>query len=41
MRNISEIGLEITLELLEQINADDNEVSNSFYQTYFLHLLQV
>jgi len=40
MRNISELGLEITLNLLEQINADSVEVSNSFYQTYFLHLLQ-
>jgi exportin-1 len=40
MRNISEIGLKITLHLLEQINADQSEVSNSFYQTYFLHLLQ-
>lgn len=41
MRNISEIGLEITLELLDQINADNTDVSNSFYQIYFLHLLQV
>lgn len=40
MRNISELGLEITLQLLEQINNDQTEVSNSFYQTYFLHLLQ-
>lgn len=40
MRNISEIGLEITLELLEKINADSPDVINSFYQTYFLHLLQ-
>lgn len=40
MRNISELGLEITLQLLEQINNDNTEVSNSFYQTYFLHLLQ-
>jgi exportin-1 len=40
MRNISEIGLEITLKLLEQINQDSPDVSNSFYQTYFLHLLQ-
>jgi len=40
MRNISEIGLEITLQLLDQINNDNTEVSNSFYQIYFLHLLQ-
>jgi exportin-1 len=40
MRNISELGLEVTLLLLEQINNDTTEVSNSFYQTYFLHLLQ-
>jgi len=40
MRNISEIGLEITLKLLEQINTDAPDVINSFYQTYFLHLLQ-
>jgi hypothetical protein len=26
--------------ILEQINADNTEVSNSFYQIYFLHLLQ-
>jgi len=39
MRNISEIGLNITQELLQQINTDTSEVANSFYQTYFLHLL--
>lgn len=40
MRNISEIGLQITLELLQQINHDNSDVANSFYQSYFLYLLQ-
>jgi len=40
MRNISEIGLQITLEMLQQINNDNSEVANSFYQSYFLFLLQ-
>lgn len=40
MRNISEIGLQITLELLQQINHDGSDVANSFYQSYFLYLLQ-
>jgi len=39
MRNISEVGLTITQELLQQINHDNTDVSNSFYQTYFLPLL--
>jgi len=40
MRNISELGLEVTEILLEQIHQDSPDVINSFYQTYFLHLLQ-
>ena len=38
-RNISETGLNILLELLHNISADEN-VSNAFYQKYFLSLLQ-
>lgn len=38
-RNISETGLNILLELLHNISSDEN-VSNSFYQKYFLSLLQ-
>lgn len=38
-RNISETGLNILLELLNNISADEN-VSNAFYQKYFLSLLQ-
>eukprot|EP01126_Amoeba_proteus_P042787 TRINITY_DN4660_c0_g1_i9.p1 TRINITY_DN4660_c0_g1~~TRINITY_DN4660_c0_g1_i9.p1 ORF type:complete len:1066 (-),score=260.84 TRINITY_DN4660_c0_g1_i9:458-3655(-) len=40
MRNISEIGLQMLLELLQQINNDNSQVANSFYQSYFLYLLQ-
>jgi hypothetical protein len=38
-RNISETGLNILLELLHNISADEN-VSNAFYQKYFLSILQ-
>jgi len=39
-RNISETGLNILLELLKNISAAGQEVSNLFYKTYFLSLLQ-
>jgi len=39
-RNISETGLNILLEMLKNIAAAGQEVSNAFYKTYFLTLLQ-
>lgn len=39
-RNISETGLNILLEMLKNIAAAGQEVSNLFYKTYFLALLQ-
>jgi exportin-1 len=39
-RQISETGLNILLELLENIRASGSEVSGAFYKTYFIPLLQ-
>jgi len=38
MRNIADTGLNILLELLD--NMEKSNASNAFYQTYFLNLLQ-
>lgn len=38
-RNISETGLNILLDLLRNVSADES-LSNAFYQKYFLTLLQ-
>lgn len=39
-RQISETGLSILLELLKHISQAGLEISSSFYQTYYLSLLQ-
>lgn len=39
-RHISETGLSILLEMLNNISVERTEVSSAFYQSYFLSLLQ-
>jgi exportin-1 len=40
MRDISELGLQICLELLQNFGKTDPSISNAFYQQFFLSLLQ-
>eukprot|EP01130_Rhizamoeba_saxonica_P016761 TRINITY_DN7811_c0_g1_i1.p1 TRINITY_DN7811_c0_g1~~TRINITY_DN7811_c0_g1_i1.p1 ORF type:complete len:1054 (-),score=219.08 TRINITY_DN7811_c0_g1_i1:70-3231(-) len=40
MRNIAETGLNILLELLQLVHDDDAGVTNTFYQNFFLSLIQ-
>ena len=40
MRDVGEMGLSICLELLENIKETDQSIANSFYQNFFLSLLQ-
>ncbi|BFZ54615.1 Karyopherin transporter [Savitreella phatthalungensis] len=40
MRDIADTGLNICLELINNIAAADTQISNAFYQSFFLPLLQ-
>ncbi|KAJ3044255.1 Karyopherin transporter [Rhizophlyctis rosea] len=40
MRDISEMGLNIILELLNNFSKTDASISNAFYQAYFMSILQ-
>jgi len=40
MREIADVGLNICLELIENISRSDTNVANFFYQQYLLNLVQ-
>jgi exportin-1 len=40
MRDIADTGLQICLELLNNVAEIDQNTANAFYQQYFLNLLQ-
>ncbi|KAJ3299754.1 Karyopherin transporter [Borealophlyctis nickersoniae] len=40
MRDISDMGLSIILELLNNVSKTDTSISNAFYQTYYISILQ-
>lgn len=40
MRDISDLGLNIILEMLQKFEREDPVISNVFYQAYYLSLLQ-
>jgi len=40
MRNIAETGLNILLELMNNISASNQEIAQAFYKAYFLNILQ-
>ncbi|KAJ3388329.1 Karyopherin transporter [Entophlyctis sp. JEL0112] len=40
MRDISDLGLQICLDLLNNFSKCDQSISNAFYQTYYLSILQ-
>ena len=40
VRDVAEYGLTICIDLLKNINSSDPSISNSFYQSYYISLLQ-